>query len=85
MSQAGGASRSPGGPSQQAEGPRGGGHYAFSKGVLVSQAGGCRVLAFCGPLGCLLASQPTPQATLVPGGSTLPPSVCVPLVRLSSC
>ena len=67
MSQAGAAPRSTGGLSQRAEGPRAGGHYAFSKGVLVSQAGGCRVLAFCGPLGCLLASQPSPQATLVPG------------------
>ena len=68
MSQAGGASWSTGGLSQRAEAPRGGSHYTFSKGVLVCQAGGCRVLAFCGPLGCLLASQPSPQATLVPGG-----------------
>lgn len=48
-------------------GPQGAGHYVFSKAVLVSQPGGCRVLAFCPPLGCLLASQPSPQATLVPG------------------
>uniref|UniRef100_A0A8B9LWF6 RING-type E3 ubiquitin transferase n=1 Tax=Astyanax mexicanus TaxID=7994 RepID=A0A8B9LWF6_ASTMX len=44
-----------------------GGHYAFSKAVLVSQAGGCRVLSYCEPLSCLLASQPSPHSTLVPG------------------
>ncbi|XP_072529844.1 E3 ubiquitin-protein ligase rfwd3.S [Salminus brasiliensis] len=44
-----------------------GGHYVFSKAVLVSQAGGCRVLSYCEPLSCLLASQPSPHATLVPG------------------
>ncbi|XP_047210189.1 E3 ubiquitin-protein ligase RFWD3 [Girardinichthys multiradiatus] len=41
--------------------------YSFSKAVLVSQAGGCRVLSYCEPLCCLLASQPSPHATLVPG------------------
>nr|XP_019965041.1 PREDICTED: E3 ubiquitin-protein ligase RFWD3 [Paralichthys olivaceus] len=41
--------------------------YSFSKAVLVFQAGGCRVLSYCEPLSCLLASQPSPQATLVPG------------------
>ncbi|XP_034443276.1 E3 ubiquitin-protein ligase RFWD3 isoform X1 [Hippoglossus hippoglossus] len=41
--------------------------YSFSKAILVSQAGGCRVLSYCEPLSCLLASQPSPQATLVPG------------------
>ncbi|KAK6309189.1 hypothetical protein J4Q44_G00206520 [Coregonus suidteri] len=44
-----------------------GGHYVFSKAVLVSQAGGCRVLAYCEPLSCLLASHPSPHTTLVPG------------------
>lgn len=44
-----------------------GGHYVFSKAVLVSQTGGCRVLSYCEPLSCLLASQPSPHATLVPG------------------
>ncbi|XP_014025414.2 E3 ubiquitin-protein ligase RFWD3 [Salmo salar] len=44
-----------------------GGHYVFSKAVLVSQAGGCRVLSYCEPLSCLLASQPSPHTTLVPG------------------
>ncbi|KAI1904228.1 hypothetical protein AGOR_G00003510 [Albula goreensis] len=43
------------------------GHYVFTKAVLVSQTGGCRVLSYCEPLSCLLASQPSPQATLVPG------------------
>ncbi|XP_038563020.1 LOW QUALITY PROTEIN: E3 ubiquitin-protein ligase RFWD3 [Micropterus salmoides] len=41
--------------------------YSFSKAVLVSQAGGSRVLSYCEPLSCLLASQPSPQSTLVPG------------------
>ncbi|KAI7811609.1 E3 ubiquitin-protein ligase RFWD3 isoform X1 [Triplophysa rosa] len=44
-----------------------GGHYVFSKAVLVSQAGGCRVLSHCERLGCLLASQPSPQAAFIPG------------------
>ncbi|XP_016116340.1 E3 ubiquitin-protein ligase RFWD3-like [Sinocyclocheilus grahami] len=63
-----------------------GGHYVFSKGVLVSQTGGSRVLSYCEPLGCLLASQPSPQATLVPGfgvkkisTATLKPSQYVPI------
>ncbi|TNN38735.1 E3 ubiquitin-protein ligase RFWD3 [Liparis tanakae] len=57
------------GPGSQwaAPGSRGGAQYVFSKAVLVSQAGGSRVLAYCEPLSCLLASQPSPQATLVPG------------------
>ncbi|XP_061078169.1 E3 ubiquitin-protein ligase RFWD3 [Conger conger] len=42
-------------------------HYAFAKAVLVSQTGGCRVMSYCEPLSCLLVSQPSPQATLVPG------------------
>ncbi|XP_053741710.1 E3 ubiquitin-protein ligase RFWD3 isoform X1 [Synchiropus splendidus] len=41
--------------------------YSFSKALLVSQAGGCRVLSYCEPLSCLLASQPSPHSTLVPG------------------
>ncbi|MCI4381889.1 hypothetical protein PGIGA_G00257290 [Pangasianodon gigas] len=43
------------------------GNYVFSKAVLVSQAGGCRVLSYCESLSCLLASQPSPHASLVPG------------------
>uniref|UniRef100_A0A3Q0T1C0 RING-type E3 ubiquitin transferase n=1 Tax=Amphilophus citrinellus TaxID=61819 RepID=A0A3Q0T1C0_AMPCI len=41
--------------------------YSFFKAVLVSQAGGCRVLSYCESMSCLLASQPSPHATLVPG------------------
>lgn len=52
--------------SQRADGSRTA-QYSFSKAVLVSQAGGSRVLSYCEPLSCLLASQPSPQATLVPG------------------
>ncbi|XP_056138182.1 E3 ubiquitin-protein ligase RFWD3 [Lampris incognitus] len=52
--------------SQRQEGSRMA-HYNFSKAVLVSQAGGCRVLSYCQPLSCLLASQPSPHSTLVPG------------------
>lgn len=54
------------GLSQRADGSRTL-QYSFSKAVLVSQAGGCRVLSYCEPLSCLLASQPSPHATLVPG------------------
>ncbi|XP_076122273.1 E3 ubiquitin-protein ligase rfwd3.L [Alosa pseudoharengus] len=43
------------------------GHYVFSTAVMVSQVGGCRVMAFCEPLGCLLASQPSAHSSLVPG------------------
>ncbi|CAL9695211.1 unnamed protein product [Knipowitschia caucasica] len=52
--------------SQRADGSKAG-QYSFSKAVLMSQTGGCRVLAYCEPLSCLLASQPSPHATLVPG------------------
>ncbi|XP_034391551.1 E3 ubiquitin-protein ligase RFWD3 isoform X2 [Cyclopterus lumpus] len=51
------------GPSQRSRAAQ----YVFSKAVLVSQAGGSRVLSYCEPLSCLLASQPSPQAALVPG------------------
>ncbi|KAJ0029275.1 hypothetical protein NQD34_004272 [Periophthalmus magnuspinnatus] len=54
------------GPSQRVDGSRAG-QYGFSKAVLMSQTGGCRVLAYCEPLSCLLASQPSPHSTLVPG------------------
>ncbi|XP_007568542.1 E3 ubiquitin-protein ligase RFWD3 isoform X1 [Poecilia formosa] len=52
--------------SQRADGSRTA-QYSFSKAVLVSQTGGCRVLSYCEPLCCLLASQPSPHSTLVPG------------------
>nr|XP_046250942.1 E3 ubiquitin-protein ligase RFWD3 [Scatophagus argus] len=54
------------GPSQRLDGSKTA-QYSFSKAVLVSQAGGSRVLSFCEPLSCLLASQPSPHSTLVPG------------------
>ncbi|XP_029288826.1 E3 ubiquitin-protein ligase RFWD3 isoform X2 [Cottoperca gobio] len=54
------------GLSQRADGSRTA-QYSFSKAVLVSQAGGSRVLSYCEPLSCLLASQPSPHSTLVPG------------------
>lgn len=54
------------GVSQRADGSRTA-QYSFSKAVLVSQAGGSRVLSYCEPLSCLLASQPSPHSTLVPG------------------
>ncbi|KGL74720.1 E3 ubiquitin-protein ligase RFWD3, partial [Tinamus guttatus] len=41
--------------------------YQFEKAVAVSQAGGCRVMAFCDALSCLVVSQPSPQSTFVPG------------------
>ncbi|KAL2078149.1 hypothetical protein ACEWY4_025834 [Coilia grayii] len=43
------------------------GHYAFCTPVLVSPAGGCRVMAFCESLGFLLASQPSPHSSPIPG------------------
>ncbi|KAM9853974.1 E3 ubiquitin-protein ligase rfwd3.S [Aulostomus maculatus] len=52
--------------SQRSDGPAPA-QYLFTKAVLVSQAGGCRVLSYCEPLSCLLASQPSPHSTLVPG------------------
>ncbi|XP_059190882.1 E3 ubiquitin-protein ligase RFWD3 [Centropristis striata] len=54
------------GVSQRADGSKMA-QYSFSKAVLVSQAGGSRVLSYCEPLSCLLASQPSPHSTLVPG------------------
>lgn len=60
------------GASQRADGPRTA-QYSFTKAVLVSQGGGSRVLSYCEPLSCLLASQPSPQATLVPGETFLLP------------
>ncbi|XP_023646210.1 E3 ubiquitin-protein ligase rfwd3.S [Paramormyrops kingsleyae] len=58
-----------------------GGHYVFTKAVLLCQTGGCRVLSYCEPLSCLLASQPSPQATLVPGCGVKKVSV----VNLKAC
>ncbi|KAK7122115.1 hypothetical protein R3I93_023052 [Phoxinus phoxinus] len=62
------------------------GHYVFSKALLVSQTGSSRVLSYCEPLGCLLASQPSTHATLLPGfgvkmisTATLKPSQYIPI------
>ncbi|XP_019713221.1 E3 ubiquitin-protein ligase RFWD3 isoform X2 [Hippocampus comes] len=41
--------------------------YEFHDAVLVSANGGCRVLAHCQLLNCLLASQPSAHAALLPG------------------
>ncbi|NXA41638.1 RFWD3 ligase, partial [Eudromia elegans] len=41
--------------------------YQFEKAFVVSQAGSCRVMAFCDSLSCLVVSQPSPQSTFVPG------------------
>uniref|UniRef100_A0A8D2J2W5 RING-type E3 ubiquitin transferase n=2 Tax=Varanus komodoensis TaxID=61221 RepID=A0A8D2J2W5_VARKO len=41
--------------------------YHFERAFLVSQAGNCRVMAYCDPLSCLVVSQPSPQSTLLPG------------------
>ncbi|XP_073688189.1 E3 ubiquitin-protein ligase rfwd3.S [Garra rufa] len=72
--------------SSQRQDSSSGRHYVFSKAVLVSQSGGSRVLSYCEPLGCLLASQPSPQATFLPGfgvkkisTATLKPSQYVPI------
>ncbi|XP_068595675.1 E3 ubiquitin-protein ligase rfwd3.S [Brachionichthys hirsutus] len=54
------------GLSQRADGSRTC-QYSFFKAVMVSQAGGSRVLSYCEPLSCLLASQPSSHSNLVPG------------------
>ncbi|XP_075432724.1 E3 ubiquitin-protein ligase RFWD3 isoform X2 [Ascaphus truei] len=41
--------------------------YNFEKAILVSQTGNCRVMSYCEPMSCLVVSQPSPQATLIPG------------------
>ncbi|XP_029464758.1 E3 ubiquitin-protein ligase RFWD3 isoform X2 [Rhinatrema bivittatum] len=41
--------------------------YSFYKAILVSQTGNCRVMAYCEQISCLVVSQPSPQATLIPG------------------
>uniref|UniRef100_A0A8D0GT98 RING-type E3 ubiquitin transferase n=1 Tax=Sphenodon punctatus TaxID=8508 RepID=A0A8D0GT98_SPHPU len=41
--------------------------YQFEKAFLVSQVGNCRVMAYCDSLSSLVVSQPSPQATLIPG------------------
>ncbi|XP_030437378.1 E3 ubiquitin-protein ligase RFWD3 isoform X2 [Gopherus evgoodei] len=41
--------------------------YHFEKAFLVSQSRTCRVMAYCDSLSCLVASQSSPQTTLIPG------------------
>ncbi|KFV73564.1 E3 ubiquitin-protein ligase RFWD3, partial [Struthio camelus australis] len=41
--------------------------YHFEKAFVVSQAGSCRVMAYCDSLSCLVVSQPSPQSTFIPG------------------
>ncbi|NWR34680.1 RFWD3 ligase, partial [Tachuris rubrigastra] len=41
--------------------------YLLEKVVLVSQAGNCRVMAYCDSMSCLVVSQPSPQSTFIPG------------------
>ncbi|XP_054566108.1 E3 ubiquitin-protein ligase RFWD3 isoform X3 [Eptesicus fuscus] len=41
--------------------------YLFQKTFTVSQSGNCRIMTYCDALNCLVVSQPSPQATFVPG------------------
>ncbi|XP_042690717.1 E3 ubiquitin-protein ligase RFWD3 isoform X1 [Centrocercus urophasianus] len=41
--------------------------YHLEKVFVVSQAGSCRVMAYCDSLSCLVVSQPSPQSTFIPG------------------
>ncbi|XP_012292942.2 E3 ubiquitin-protein ligase RFWD3 [Aotus nancymaae] len=41
--------------------------YHFQKTFIVSQAGNCRTMAYCDALSCLVISQPSPQASFLPG------------------
>ncbi|NWT03641.1 RFWD3 ligase, partial [Mionectes macconnelli] len=41
--------------------------YCLEKVFLVSQAGNCRVMAYCDSMSCLVVSQPSPQSTFIPG------------------
>ncbi|XP_067905771.1 E3 ubiquitin-protein ligase rfwd3.S [Heterodontus francisci] len=41
--------------------------YHFEKGIMVSQNGNCRVMAYSALMSCLVVSQPSPQTTLLPG------------------
>ncbi|XP_051884176.1 E3 ubiquitin-protein ligase RFWD3 isoform X2 [Pristis pectinata] len=41
--------------------------YQFEKGIMISQSGNCRVMAYCSSMSCLVVSQPSPQTTLLPG------------------
>ncbi|XP_008570997.1 PREDICTED: E3 ubiquitin-protein ligase RFWD3 [Galeopterus variegatus] len=41
--------------------------YQFQKTITVSQTGNCRIMAYCDALTCLVVSQPSPQASFLPG------------------
>ncbi|XP_022367487.1 E3 ubiquitin-protein ligase RFWD3 isoform X1 [Enhydra lutris kenyoni] len=41
--------------------------YHFQKTFAVSQTGNCRIMAYCDALSCLVVSQPSPQASFLPG------------------
>ncbi|KAM6176457.1 E3 ubiquitin-protein ligase RFWD3 [Erethizon dorsatum] len=41
--------------------------YHLHKALPVSQTGNCRTMAYCGALSCLVVSQPSPQASFLPG------------------
>ncbi|XP_068383928.1 E3 ubiquitin-protein ligase RFWD3 isoform X1 [Eschrichtius robustus] len=41
--------------------------YHFQKTFTVSQTGNCRVMTYCDALSCLVVSQPSPQASFLPG------------------
>ncbi|XP_017386042.1 E3 ubiquitin-protein ligase RFWD3 isoform X1 [Cebus imitator] len=41
--------------------------YHFQKTFTISQAGNCRTMAYCDALSCLVISQPSPQASFLPG------------------
>ncbi|XP_006878924.1 PREDICTED: E3 ubiquitin-protein ligase RFWD3 [Elephantulus edwardii] len=41
--------------------------YQFQKTFTVSPTGNCRIMAYCDSLSCLVVSQPSPQASFVPG------------------
>lgn len=41
--------------------------YHFQKTFTVSQSGNCRIMTYCDLLSCLVVSQPSPQASFLPG------------------
>ncbi|XP_039112377.1 E3 ubiquitin-protein ligase RFWD3 isoform X1 [Hyaena hyaena] len=41
--------------------------YHFQKAFTVSQTGNCRIMTYCDTLSCLVVSQPSPQASFLPG------------------
>ena len=51
-------------PSKSSSRPR---KYCFQKTFTVSQSGNCRIMSHCDSLSCLVVSQPSPQATFLPG------------------